>query len=213
MQLWTNTYDTTTTMNLIDKITAEVDTRFKNWAFRGSIVDWYYFNGQVIIKDFDIVTSDPFEPGHVCDFWGPRMSWTFMRRAIDVFADPNPGPRMQTIEGRMETLRWLAEKFPSRADSNLAMLARYQQLHKTNFRPIPVASVSNPQPKVECKHRGGPVLTIICDQCGNGKGQEKPVYECRLHGLCTHRLERRGQEQQTPPIHVCVGCDDGPWPR
>lgn len=62
-----------------------------------------------------------------------------------------------------------------------------------------------------CPHRGEQVETIICDQCGQGKGQPKPVYSCALHGLCTHRLERRGQESQDPPIRTCIGCPDGPW--
>jgi hypothetical protein len=115
-------------MNLLDKITAEVSTKFTNWAFRGSIVDWYYFNGQVIVKDFDIVTSDPFEPTTVCSYYGPRVSWNFLGRAIDVFHEPEPGPRMQTIEGRIERLRLISETYPHRRDKSLAMIERYLKL-------------------------------------------------------------------------------------
>jgi len=198
---------------LLNKIAAEVDTRFKDWAFRGSVVDWHYFDGQVIIKDFDIVTSDPFEPQHVCHFWGPRMSWKFMGRSIDVFHEADPGPRMQTIESRVARLRWLMERAPQRAEKCADLISRYEKLKSSIVSPsvsLPVVPSSSP---TTCRHRGGRVSTIICDQCGQGKGQEKPVYECLLHGLCTHRLEKRGQEQQTPPIHICVGCEDGPWPR
>jgi len=179
---------------LLDRIAAEVDTRFRNWAFRGSLVDWHYLDGQVMVKDFDIVTADPFEPTYVCDFWGPRMSWKFMGRSIDVFYEADPGPRMQTVEGRIARLKWLIEKIPSKAAKYQAVLARY-------------AAIKG----ISCHHRGEQVSTVLCDQCGQGKGQLKPVYSCSIHGLCTHRLERSNQKHLDPPIHTCVGCSDGPW--
>jgi hypothetical protein len=62
----------------------------------------------------------------------------------------------------------------------------------------------------QCEHRGEQIATVICTRCGN-RGKKKPVYACAVHGQCTHGLERRGQESQTPPIKICVGCENGPW--
>ena len=63
----------------------------------------------------------------------------------------------------------------------------------------------------QCPHRGDQIDVIRCDQCGQGKGQDKPVYSCAIHGRCTHRLEQRGQESQEVPTKICIGCQDGPW--
>jgi hypothetical protein len=64
---------------------------------------------------------------------------------------------------------------------------------------------------VTCQHRGEQIDTIRCDQCGQGRGQDKPVYACAIHGRCTHRLEQRGQRSAEVPTHYCIGCPDGPW--
>lgn len=191
---------------LLEQLTAEIDTRFSVWAFRGSLVDWHYFGGQVLIKDFDIVTADPFEPFDVSPVYGPRMWWRFMGRTIDVFAEPDPGPRMQTIEGRVARLHWLIEHVPANADKYRQTLERYARLQSPGPPTAPPHT-----PTKTCPHRGPQLLTIICDQCGQGKGQPKPVHSCAVHGQCTHRLERRDQTSQDPPIHVCIGCPDGPW--
>jgi hypothetical protein len=63
----------------------------------------------------------------------------------------------------------------------------------------------------ECPHRSEQIDTIRCDQCGQGKGHDKPVYACAIHGRCTHRLEQRGQQLQEVPTWVCIGCNNGPW--
>jgi hypothetical protein len=156
----------------------------------------------VLIKDFDIVTSDPFEPAYVCPTYGPRFHWKFMGRAIDVFYESDPGPRMQTIEARVERIKWLATKYPDRQTKYQDLLDRYARLLN------PGQVVASPK---SCQHRGDQVATITCDQCGQGKGQAKPVYACAIHGRCTQRLERRGQESQDPPVRTCIGCPDGPW--
>lgn len=76
-------------------------------------------------------------------------------------------------------------------------------VRRTTTEPLPVGP---------CPHRSlEQIDTIRCDQCGQGKGQMKPVYACAIHGRCTHRLERRGQQSQEVPTWVCVGCKDGPW--
>jgi hypothetical protein len=136
-------------MDLLNQIAAEVDTRFNNWAFRGSLVDWYYLDGQVMVKDFDIVTSDPFEPTAICNYYGPRMSWKFMGRSIDVFYEAEPGPRMQTIEGRVERLRLIAETYPHRRDKSIELIQRYRKLQadpmftKPISRTCPTAATSS----------------------------------------------------------------------
>jgi len=184
---------------LLDRIAAEVDTRFQVWAFRGSLVDWHYLDGQVMVKDFDIVTSDPFEPQHVCHFWGPRMSWKFMGRSIDVFYEVDPGPRMQTIEERVAKLKWLIEKIPSKATKYQELLGRYARLLNPGQVVAPIKS---------CPHRGDQVRTMTSDLCGT-RGHNLPVYSCAVYGECTHRQVCKGQD---PAVKICVGCSDGPWP-
>jgi hypothetical protein len=183
-------------MNLIEMITAEVDTRFTNWAFRGSLVDWHYLDGQVLVKDFDIVTSDPFEPNFVCPFWGPRMTWKYLGRHIDVFAEAEPGPRMQAVESRVEKIKWLLKKYPDRRTKYEDLLARYARL-------------ANPKQHAAatCQHRGDQIRTMTSDLCGS-RGHEIPVYSCSIHGECTHRQACRGQD---PSVRICLGCSDGPW--
>ena len=178
---------------LLDRIAEEVDKRFNVWAFRGSLVDWHYFSGQVLIKDFDIVTSEPFEPNYVCEFWGPRLSWRFLGRSIDVFHDDNIGARMQTIESRVERIKWLREKFPDKQAKYDDLLSKY-------------ASINMPKTK-SCEHRGDQLRTMRSDICGQ-RGHDIPVYACGLHGECTHRQACHGQD---PSVRVCIGCDDGPW--
>lgn len=186
------------THNLLDMIAAEVDTRFRDWAFRGSLVDWHYLDGQVLVKDFDIVTSDHFDPTIIDPYYGPRMMWTFLGRPIDVFYEPDVGPRMQTIEARVERLRLIAETYPHRRDKALATIERYRRLQQ-------------PQPLVQlaktCHHRGDQLRTMTSDICGT-RGHAIPVYACQLHGECTHRQACRGQDAS---VRICVGCDDGPW--
>jgi len=179
---------------LLDRIAAEVDTRFQNWAFRGSLVDWHYLDGQVMVKDFDIVTSDPFEPQHVCHFWGPRMSWKFMGRSIDVFYEVDPGPRMQTIEERVSRIKWLLGKYPDRQAKYHDLLERYAKLQQV-------------RPK-SCPHRGEQLRTMTSDLCGT-RGHNLPVYSCAVHGECTHRQVCKGQDAA---VKICIGCPDGPWP-
>jgi hypothetical protein len=189
-------------IDLLQCITDEVDKRFKNWAFRGSLVDWHYFNGNVIVKDFDIVTSDLFEPSRVCPLYGPRMSWRFIGRAVDVFYEAEVGQRMQSIEDRVARLQWLAQHYPHRAEKSRLMIERYKSRNH----------IAEPREMVTCQHRGEQIDVIRCDQCGQGRGQMKPVYACAIHGRCTHRLEQRGQRSAETPTEVCIGCNDGPWP-
>jgi len=193
--------DNDTMIDLLQLVTDEVDRRFKKWAFRGSLVDWHYFDGQVIVKDFDIVTSDSFEPIRVCPLYGPRMSWRFLGRAVDVFYELEPGPRMQPIDERVARLEWLAKHYPHRAEKSHRMIDRYRK--RTH--------IGDATEMVTCQHRGEQIGTIRCDQCGQGKGQMKPVYACAIHGRCTHRLEQRGQQSQEVPTLICIGCPDGPW--
>ena len=193
MHWWSHDNRVAATMSLIERISAEVDTRFRSWAFRGSLVDWHYFDGQVLIKDFDIVTSDPFEPAYVCPTYGPRFHWKFMGRAIDVFYEADPGPRMQTIEARVERIKWLATKYPDRQTKYQDLLERYARLQ-------------DPQRK-SCPHRGDQLRTMTSDLCGT-RGHNLPVYSCELHGECTHRQVCKGQDEA---VKICVGCSDGPW--
>jgi hypothetical protein len=192
---------------MLERIATEVDTRFQVWAFRGSLVDWHYFDGQVMVKDFDIVTSDPFEPQHVCHFWGPRMSWKFMGRSIDVFYEADPGPRMQTIEARVERLKWLIEKIPTRADKYREILARYEAPPPVRQARPGVKIANDPSPSKSCPHRGEQLRTMTSDLCGT-RGHNLPVYSCAVHGECTHRQVCKGQDAA---VKICVGCSDGPW--
>jgi hypothetical protein len=200
MHWWTNSNHSATTMSLIERISAEVDTRFRNWAFRGSIVDWHYLDGQVMVKDFDIVTADPFEPDYACPTYGPRFHWKFIGRAIDVFYEADPGPRMQTIEARVERIKWLATKYPDRQTKYQDLLERYAKL--LNPDPMFTKPISR-----TCPHRGGQLRTMTSDLCGT-RGHNLPVFSCELHGECTHRQVCKGQDVS---VKICVGCSDGPW--
>jgi hypothetical protein len=188
-------------IDLIERLTNEIDTKFTNWAFRGSVVDWFYFNGQVVIKDFDVVTSDPFEPSKVCPFWGPRMGWRFLGRSVDVFHEPDPGPRMQTIEARIERLKWLIEHIPNRAEKYQGLLDRYSLLSLPQGGGLALPVLKS------CPNRGDQIRTMTSDLCGS-KGKDMPVYACLIHGECTHSKVCRAQDDS---VAICVGCDDGPW--
>lgn len=187
---------------LLEELTAIINERFTNWQFVGSIVDWHYLDGQVWVKDFDIRTSDPFEPTYVSEVLGPRYSFAALGRRVDVFAG-QPTGWIETPEERVGTIRWLMGLYPDKRAKYEDLLQRYARLQSPQAPVVQLAK--------SCPHRGDQVETIICDQCGQGKGQPKPVYSCALHGRCTHRLERRGQESQDPPIRTCIGCPDGPW--
>ena len=80
-----------------------------------------------------------------------------------------------------------------------------------NRHEVKTPTLAASPPAKSCPHRGEQIDTILCDQCGQGKGQLKPVHACAIHGRCTHRLERRGQDKLDPPTWVCIGCKDGPW--
>jgi hypothetical protein len=194
-------------MNIIDKLTMEMNSRFTNWAFRGSIVDWYYLNGQVIIKDFDVVTSDSFEPDRVCPFWGPRKSWTFMGKEIDLFFEENPGPTMQTVEDRVAKLHWMVEHYPHRQEKYQLIIDKYSRLQPRRIeQPTPptqptIISKSCPQRSKE------PVRLMTSDLCGS-RGKDLPVYSCSIHGECTHGKVCKAQD---PSVKICIGCEDGPW--
>jgi hypothetical protein len=88
-----------------------------------------------------------------------------------------------------------------------------QRIRVTRINGVVVSRnhIADASKMVTCQHRGAQIDTIRCDQCGQGKGQDKPVYACAIHGRCTHRLEQRGQESQEVPTKICIGCQDGPW--
>lgn len=176
---------------LLDRIAEEVDKRFKIWAFRGSIVDWHYLDGQVLIKDFDIVTSENFEPDYVCPVWGPRLSWKFLGRSIDVFYEQNVGLRIQPINERIERIKWLREKFPKHQDKYNKVLEQYAKRERAKG----------------CQHRGEQIRTMTSDLCGQ-RGHNIPVYSCALHGECTHGQACKGQDKS---VRICITCEDGPW--
>lgn len=192
---------------IFERITEHINQRFTNWSFIGSIVDLYYLKN-VAIKDFDIVTSDPFEPTYISDFWGPRTSFKCMSRVVDVFQDTPTATKFPTIEEHLENLRWLVSYDTNRAE-------KYQQLIDIYTKPIsqPVIKLQTKQTKVKqlpvCPNLGEQVETMICNICSGGKGSIKPVFSCSLHGKCTPRQVRHAQKGLYG-IHVCLGCDDGP---
>jgi len=192
---------------LIENLTDEINRLgYKHWSFAGSIVDWYYFAGQIMVKDFDIITSDSFEPKYTCPTFGPRTSHRFMGRAIDVFGgEPSP-TIMPTIDERIEKIKWLQTIYADRQDRYELLLQRYEAIK--NGEPITsprTEQTSRIQPAKSCTHRGEELRTMTSDLCGT-RGHQLPVYACGLHGECTHRQICHRQE-----VRACVGCTDGPW--
>jgi hypothetical protein len=186
---------------LLEKLEPYISAKFQNWQFIGSIVDWHYFGGQIMIKDFDIRTSDPFEPNYVCPEFGPRYSFPAMGRTVDVFSGQVTG-RIESIGERVGTLHWLIKVYPDRKERYERLIRRYEKLQQTSggLSTIGIESKS-------CPHRGDQVRTMTSDLCGS-RGQNLPVFSCAIHGECTHSQVCRGQD---PAVRICVGCDDGPW--
>jgi hypothetical protein len=184
---------------MIERLTEEINKRFTNWSFVGSIVDWYYFDGQVVIKDFDIVTSDQFEPTHVCPTLGPRISFRALGRTVDVFAG-EPGPvKMQSIEDRLSKIIWLITY------GNQSRRSKYQQLldrYDRMLKSPQTAKKSTPEPTT-CPYRGPQLRTITSAICSK-KTIDLPVYSCGLFGgECVHRQVCSDHD---PAIRICVGC-------
>lgn len=185
-------------MPLLEKLTAIINERFTNWQFVGSIVDWYYFDGQIWVKDFDIVTSDPFEPTYVSPIFGPRYSFRSLGRAVDVFAG-EPTGWIETPDERVAKLHWLMDLYPSKREKYERLISAYGRLGK----------VVAPQSTTKtCPHRGPQLRTMTSDLCGT-RGHAIPVYSCEIHGECTHRQACRGQDSS---VVICIGCENGPWP-
>jgi hypothetical protein len=182
---------------LLDTLAEIIDQRFQNWMFVGSLVDWHYFDGQVIVKDFDIVTSDPFDPKYVCPILGPRYSFPALGRSVDVFRG-NPTARIETVEQRVTKLKWISEIYPHRREKCERLIERYAELTTINSVVIH---------KKNCGHRGEQIRTMTSDICGS-RGQDLPVYSCAVHGECTHRQVCKGQDAS---VKICLGCPDGPW--
>lgn len=114
---------------MISNLTNLINERFDNWMFVGSIVDWYYFPNKFMIKDFDIVTSDHFEPTYVGPKLGPRYSFTALGRTVDVFVG-EPTGRIETPQQRLEKLKWLCEIFPHKIDKYEPRIRMYEELLK-----------------------------------------------------------------------------------
>lgn len=188
-----------------------LNTRYKRWSFVGSIVDFYHFDGQVMIKDFDVLTDDVGNPGDLRDrLLALREQFIWKGRRVEVFQGTPTEGMFQTPEERIETLKQLIVLYPNRAEKCQALIERYNAKRKLPTKS-PVSTVVFTENK-SCPHRGDQVDTIKCDQCSQGKGKMKPVYACAVHGRCTHRLEQRGQDRLDLPVWICVGCKDGPWP-
>jgi len=187
---------------IIDTITNHINQRFTNWSFIGSIVDLYYLKN-IMVKDFDIITDEPFEPKHD-GFWGPRTSFSCMGRLVDVFQDTPTSTKIPTIEEHLENLRWLVTFDTNRADKYLSLIERYE-----NLQTPKVKQTKQVKELPVCQFLGEQVETMLCNVCGEGKGQEKPVFSCSIHCKCTPRQVRHGQKQLYD-VHVCFGCDEGP---
>ena len=195
---------------MIEKLTDIINQRFTNWSFVGSIVDWYYFNGQVLIKDFDIITSDPFEPDYISSVLGPRMSFKAMGRNVDVFQEEPTETKMPTIEQRITKLEWVISILPHRREKCESLIERYRKLGTKKpqpRKPKPTTQVKQVKQLPVCKFLGEQIETIVCNVCGEGKGQNKSVYACSIHGKCTPRQVRHGQKRLNG-IHVCLGCEE-----
>ncbi len=179
----------------IEELTEQINQKFTNWSFVGSIVDWYYLKGQILIKDFDIVTSDPFEPTYNSPFWGPRTSFVCMSRTVDVFQDTPTATKIPTIEEHLENLRWLESYDTKRADKYRKLIDHYESV----INPAPPVSVVSSV----CPHRGIQTRTLDQFICKT-KTTTLDIYQCNLFEKeCTHR---KVCSKQDPEILICVGC-------
>jgi hypothetical protein len=198
---------------MFDSLITLLNSKYERWSFIGSIVDYHHFNGQVMIGDIDVVTSDYGELDFAESMRAPREKFRWKGRLVEVFRGVPSAGMFETPEERIAKLEQVASISPQRADKCRRVIERYRGGRgaivgvsgKRNH-------IADPRKMVACPHLGAQIDTIRCDQCGQGKGQDKPVYSCAIHGRCTHRLEQRGQRSAEAPTEVCVGCNDGPWP-
>lgn len=182
---------------MIERLSEEIDKRFTNWSFAGSVVDWHYFGGQVLIKDFDIVTSDPFNPMKISRVFGPMTSFVALGRTVEVFRDEPSATRMPTIEQRIEKLNQLMALIPGWREKCELLILKYRQLQSGT----PVSRISTVVPV--CPYRGEQTRTIIHATCKK-RTIDVPVYSCGLFGgECVHR---KYCEDHDPALRVCVGC-------
>lgn len=78
----------------------------------GGVVDWYHFNRP--IKDYDVYHPSP--PGNNAGgyFFGPKYRYKYEGKTIEVFSTRVPkfewcnlGCNIQTMEDRLETIKWI----------------------------------------------------------------------------------------------------------
>jgi hypothetical protein len=187
---------------MIERLTEIINQRFANWSFVGSIVDWHYFDGQVVIKDFDIITSDQFEPTHICPTLGPRTSFRALGHTVDVFQEEPTEAKIPTIEQRITKLEWLITTHPHRREKCEELIRKYQQLRAGTLGAKPAKKTSS-VPVATCPHRGPQLRTITSAICSK-KTIDLPVYACGLYGgECVHRQVCSNHD---PAIRICVGC-------
>lgn len=195
-------------LNIFDSLIEQLNSKYKRWSFVGSIVDFYHFDGQVMIGDIDVVTSDYGELGWAESMLVPPEHLIWRGRNVDVFRGTPSEGMFETPEERIAKLELLAEYYPNRADKCRRVIERY----RSGRGAVVGVSGKSKAPKVDetksCPHRSkDPIRTMTCDICSQGKGKEKPVFACEIFGECTHRQVQHGQS-----VQICIGCDKGPWP-
>lgn len=195
---------------MFDSLIEMLNAKYKRWSFAGSIVDYHHFDGQVMIGDIDVITSDYGELEFAESMKAPRDVFKWKGRLVEVFRGIPSQSMFETPEERVVKLELVAAISPQRAEKCRRVIERYRR--GTGAVTGKSGKIKQtPEQVKSCQHRGEQIDTIRCDQCGQGKGQDKPVYACAIHGRCTHRLEKRGQQTAEVPTWVCIGCHSGPW--
>jgi hypothetical protein len=186
---------------MFESLIALLNSKYKRWSFTGSIVDWHYFDGQVVIKDIDVITSDYGELDFDQSMRAERDQFRWRGKVVEVFRGTPSEGMFETPEERIEKLELVAKVFPYRAEKCRRVIERYRGGSGA------VVGTSGKRRRetspTTCPHRGPQLRTITSAICLK-KTIDLPVYACGLYGgECVHRQVCSNHD---PAIRICVGC-------
>ncbi|MBL8856368.1 MAG: hypothetical protein JNK57_20550 [Planctomycetaceae bacterium] len=196
---------------MIESLIAMLNERYQRWSFVGSIVDWHYFNGQVALKDIDVVTSDVGEPDLVASLSGPRETFRWGSKRVEVFQGQPSAEMFESPAERTAKLEKLIELYPAKADVRRQRVKQYRALMAGKPVPgiaeAPKMAVSKVQQEkiANCAFRASqPAKKVNCNRgcCGTSMTR---IYECLKHG--PGKFVTLGMcENEKAVVAACIHC-------
>lgn len=111
-----------------------LDSKYQRWSFVGSIVDLFHFDGQIRIKDIDVITSDHGVVIGLDNCLRNKIEvFRWSGKNVEVFKGTPSESMFESPETRVEKLKELAIIYPYRADKCQQLIERYSRLGNPEF--------------------------------------------------------------------------------